>query len=67
MEPLYIEGTPKEVIARLAGMPDDERVRVLVGRPSLTIIARQLQAEAAANGMTDEIHDELMRSLKTDR
>lgn len=61
-----IEGTAREVMAKLAQMPAGERVRVMVGRPSLTVIARRLQATAAANGMTDEIHDDLMRSLTND-
>jgi hypothetical protein len=62
-----IEGTAQEVIARLAGLPAEERVRVMVGRPSLSVIARRLQATAAANGMTEEIHYELLESLKHDR
>ena len=67
MGSLLFEGTAKEVRTRLANVPDDERVRVLVGSPALGIVARRLQAEAAANGMIDEIHDELMRSFKTVR
>jgi hypothetical protein len=35
-------------------------------RPSLTVIARRTQATAAANGMTDKVHDELLRSIKND-
>ena len=61
-----IEGTAQEVIAMLAHVPAGERVRVMVGRPSLSVIARRLQATAAANGMTDEVHDELLGSLKND-
>jgi hypothetical protein len=59
-----IEGTAREVMAKLAHVPADEHVRVLVGRPSLTMAARRLQATAAANGMTEEIHNDLLRSLK---
>jgi hypothetical protein len=66
-EDAVIEGTAQEVIARLAGLPADERVRVMVGRPSLSLIARRLQATAAANGMTEQIHDELLEFLKNDR
>ena len=62
-----IEGTVREVIEKLALVPDDEHVRVLVGRPSLNMVARRLQATAAANGMTEEIHNELLKSLKNDR
>jgi len=62
-----IEGTAKEIKAALAGMPDDAVVRLMVGRPSLSIIARKLQSEAAARGMTDAQHDALMASLKNDR
>jgi hypothetical protein len=45
-------------------MPDDAVVRLMVGRPSLSIIARKLQSEASARGMTDAQHDALMASLK---
>lgn len=62
-----IEGTAKEIKAALAGMPDDAVVRLMVGRPSLSIIARKLQSEAAARGMTDAQHDALMASLKNDQ
>lgn len=61
-----IEGTAQEVMAKLAHVPAGERVRVMVGRPSLTVIARRLQATAAANGMTEAMHDDLLRSLKND-
>lgn len=61
-----IEGTAREVIAKLAQVPAEEYVRAVVGRPSLSAIARQLQATAQANGMTEEVHAELLRSLKTD-
>jgi hypothetical protein len=61
-----IEGTAEEVIAKLAHIPAGQHVRVLVGHPSLTMIARRLQATAAANGMTEAIHDDLLRSLKND-
>ena len=61
-----IEGTAREVMAKLAHMPADIRVRAMIGRPSLNVIARRLQATAAANGMTDALHDELMESLKSD-
>lgn len=53
-------------MARLAHVPPGERVRVMVGRPSLSAIARRLQATAAANAMTAEIHDDLLMSLKND-
>jgi hypothetical protein len=59
-----IEGTAREVMAKLAHLPADEHVRVMVGRPSLSVIARRLRATAFAHGMTDEIHDDLLRSLK---
>jgi hypothetical protein len=62
-----IEGTAKEIKAALAGMPDDAVVRLMVGRPSLSIIARKLQSEAANRSMTDERHDALMASLKKTR
>ena len=62
-----IEGTAREVMAKLAHVPADVRVRVMVGRPSLSVIARRLQATAATNGMTEEIHNGLLRSLKNDR
>jgi len=64
IHPGVIEGTAKEIKAALAGMPDDAVVRLMVGRPSLTIIARKLQSEAAARGVTDAEHDALMASLK---
>ena len=62
-----IEGTAKEIKAALARMPDDAPVRLMVGRPSLSIIARKLQNEAAARGITDAQHDALMASLKNDQ
>lgn len=61
-----IQGTAKEIRAALALIPDDEIVRLIVGRPSLSIIARKLQREAAIQGMTDAEHDALMASLKND-
>ena len=61
-----IEGTAREVIAKLAEVPAGEHVRVMVGHPSLSLIARRLQAAALASGMTDEVHDDLLRSLKND-
>ena len=48
------------------GSRRNQPVRAFVGHPSLTIVARQLQAMAAANGMTEEVHDELIRSLQND-
>jgi len=61
-----IQGTAKEIREALALMPDDEMVRLVVGRPSLSIIAIKLQREAATLGMTDAEHDALMASLKHD-
>jgi hypothetical protein len=55
-----IEGTAKEIKPALAGMPDDAVVRLMVGRPSLSIIARKLQNEAAARRITYAQHDALM-------
>jgi|GEM_PF-5815913 len=60
-----IQGTAKQIKAALDEMPDDEIVRLMVGRPSLSVIARKLQNEAATRGMTDAQHDELMASLKS--
>ena len=65
-QPGVIEGTAKEIQAALAKMPEDVVVRLMVGRPSLSIIARKLQSEAAARGMTEAQHDELMASMKDD-
>jgi hypothetical protein len=65
--PGVIEGTAKEIKAALAAMPEDAVVRLMVGRPSLSIIARKLQSESAARGMTDAQHDTLMASLKNER
>lgn len=62
----FIEGTAQEVMARLTHVPPGQRVRLMVGRPSLSVIARRLQATASANGMTAEIHDDLLKSLKND-
>jgi hypothetical protein len=66
MEPYdaVIQGTAQQVMAALAHVPPGERVSAMVGRPSLTLIARRLQATAAANGMTEDVHDELLESLK---
>ena len=61
-----IQGTAKEIRETLAFIPDDEMVRLVVGRPSLSIIAIKLQREAATLGMTDAEHDALMASLKND-
>jgi hypothetical protein len=65
--PGMIEGTAKEIKAALARIPDDAPVRLMVGRPSLSLIARKLQSEAADRGMTDAQHDALIASLKHDR
>jgi hypothetical protein len=59
-----IEGTAKQIRAKLNQVPDDEIVKLMLGRPSLSIIARKLQAEALARGMTDNVHDELINSVK---
>jgi hypothetical protein len=67
IQPGIIAGTAKEIKAALAGLPDDAVVRLMVGRPSLSIIARKLQSEADARGMTDARHDEFMGSLKDGR
>jgi hypothetical protein len=67
IQPGVIEGTAKEIKAALAGMPDDAVVRLMIGRPSLSIIARRLQSESATRGMTDLQHDALMASLKNGR
>ncbi len=61
-----IEGTAQEVTAKLAHAPAGARVRVMVGRPSLSVIARRLQATAAANGMTEAIRNDLLGSLKNE-
>lgn len=65
--PRVIEGTAKEIKAALAGLPEDAVVRLMVGRPSLSIIARKLQTESAERGMTEERHDKLLASLKNNR
>ena len=65
--PGIIEGTAKEIKAALAAMPEDAVVRLMVRRPSLSIIARKLQSESANRGMTDTQHDALMASLKYNR
>ncbi len=59
-----IQGTAQQVMAELAHVPPGEHVRVIIGRPSLSLVARRLQATAAANGITADVHDELLRSLK---
>ncbi len=61
-----IQGTAKEIKAYLEQIPDDEVVRLMVGRPSLSVIARKLQKEAATLGMTDALYDEFIASLKED-
>jgi len=54
----------RESIVRMeAGRADDPPCP---GCPSLSLIARRLQATAAANGMTADVHDELMRTLAKD-
>jgi hypothetical protein len=65
--PTVIEGTAKEIKAALASIPDDAVVRLMVGRPSLSTIARRLQNESIARGMTDSKHDALIASLKDNR
>ena len=65
--PGVIEGTAKEIKAALALLPDDAVVRLMVGRPSLSIIARKLQSESANRGMNDAQHDTLLASLKNNR
>jgi len=61
-----IQGTAKEIREALALIPDDEIVRLMVDRPSLSIIARKLQHEAVTLGMTDAEQGALMASLKDD-
>ncbi|MCA2719695.1 hypothetical protein [Microcystis sp. M169S2] len=61
-----IQGTAREIREALALIPNDEVVRLMVGHPSLSIIARKLQHEAATLGMTAAEHDALMESLKDD-
>ena len=56
----------QEIREALALIPDDEIVSLMVGRPSLSIIARKLQHEAATLGITAAEHDALMASLKLD-
>jgi len=63
----FIEGTAKEIRAELMRIPDDQPVRLMVGRPSLSVIARKIQDATLAQGMTESVHDELMASLKHDR
>jgi len=65
--PGVIEGTAKEIKAALARLPEDAVVRLMVGRPSLSIIAHKLQSESANRGMTDAQHDALLASLKNSR
>jgi hypothetical protein len=62
-----MKGTAREIRQELTRVPDDAVVRLIIGRPSLSAIARKLQAEAAAKGMTAAAHDALMASLKDDR
>ena len=66
MQSEIIEGTAKDIMARLAHMPGNEHVRLMIGHPSLSTIARKLQATAVSNGMTAAIHDDFLRSLKSD-
>lgn len=61
-----INWTVREVRAELAHSTADERGRVIVGRSSLTVTAHRLQAAAAARGMTEQIHKDLLNSLKND-
>ena len=63
----FLEGTAKQVMSELARMPADTVVRLMVGRPSLSTIARRLQREAEIQGMTEKIHDDLMASVKNTR
>lgn len=65
--PGVIEGTAKEIKAALAAVPEDAVVRLMIGRPSLSIIARKLQSEPVNRGMTDAQHDTLIASLKNER
>jgi len=53
-------------MAQLAHVPPDERVNLMVGRRGLSVIARRPQATAAANGITADIHNDLLRALKND-
>ena len=64
--PGIIEGTAKEIKAALAGIPEDAVVRLMIGRPSLSLIARKLQSESAKRGMTEAQHDALIASLKNE-
>jgi hypothetical protein len=65
MDGELIKSTAGEIAAELRqrGIDPERPVTVLVGRPSLSIIARRLQREAAARGMTEALHDQLMGDL----
>jgi hypothetical protein len=58
---------PRKLKRRSPECPMTRLSASMIGRPSLSIIARKLQSEAAARGMTDAQHDALMASLKNDR
>jgi hypothetical protein len=58
-----VEGTAEEVIAKFALLPASTPVRIMIGRPSLSIMARRLQATATTNGMTETVHSDLLISL----
>jgi len=61
-----IKSTAGKVTAELErrGIDPARPVTVMIGHPSLSVIARRLQGEAARSGMTQEIHDQLMDELK---
>ena len=42
IEARVIQSTAKEIKATLEQIPDDEVVRLIVGRPSLSVIARKV-------------------------
>lgn len=66
MQDIVIEGTAQDLMAQLAQMPPGERVRLVIARSSLSILAHRLQATANSNGMSNEIHHDLLKSLNHD-
>jgi hypothetical protein len=64
-----IKSTAGQVTAELErrGIDPARPVKVMVGRPSLSVIGRRLQGEAARGGMNAEVHDQLLDELKQPR
>lgn len=63
MDANVFEGYAAEIISKLSNAASHRSVGEAGDRPSLSIVARRLHVAAAANGMTEHVHDVLISTL----